>query len=37
MLLNYGVELYANSYRKTHLDKLKVTQNEIFKILQFKG
>ena len=34
--LNYGVELYVNSYPKSHLDKLKVTQNKILKILQFK-
>ena len=34
--LNYGVELYVNSYPKSHLDKLTVTQNKILKIVQFK-
>ena len=34
--LNYGDELYVNSYPKSHLDKLKVTQNKILKILPFK-
>ena len=34
--LNYAVELYFNSYPKSHLDKLKVTENKILKILHFK-
>ena len=34
--VNYGVGLYVNSYPKSHLDNLKVTQSEILKILQLK-
>ena len=35
--LNCGVKLYVNSKPKSHMDKLlKVTQNKILKILQFK-
>ena len=34
--LNYGIELYANLNSRSHLHPLMVTQNKIFKILQFK-